>query len=226
MQANSVATRPVRSRRKDGAKPQQQIPVRRAGLVIPLAAAFAVAALALGAASQGARAAAKVTPAACVACHGAHGLSQTPGVPSLAGEPDQFLEWQLVLFRSGARDNPLMSPVAQKLSDDDIHALGQYFSDLKPPSPPAGKLDPDLMAAGVAVVQKYNCASCHGSNFAGKGETARLASQREDYIAKALQDFKSGARRGAGAAGAMSSVGFSMTKPEIKAAAYYLSHHP
>lgn len=221
-----MATSPVRSCRKDGAKPQQQIPAKRAGRVVPLAAIVAAVALALGAASQGARAAVQVKPAACVVCHGAHGISQAPGVPSLAGEPDQFLEWQMVLFRSGARDNPLMSPVAQKLSDDDIHALGQYFSGLKPPSPPAGKLDPDLMAAGVAVVQKYNCASCHGSNFAGNGEAARLASQREDYIAKALQDFKSGARRGTGAAGAMSSVGFGMTKPEIKAAAYYLSHHP
>jgi cytochrome c553 len=34
-----------------------------------------------------------------------------PGVPSLAGQTDQFIQWQLVFFRSGRRENPLMGPV-------------------------------------------------------------------------------------------------------------------
>ncbi len=217
---------PIRPRRTDGAKLPERARVKAARLFILLAATIAVAAPAVAAAPQVGDAAAKAKAAVCAACHGAGGLSQVPNIPSLAGEPDQFLEWQMVLFRSGAREDPLMSPIAQTLSDDDVQVLGRYFAALKPPKPPAGKLDPSLMAAGVSVMQKYNCASCHGDNFAGEGEAARLASQHEEYLAKALQDFKSGARRGAGAAGAMSGVAFGMTGPEIKAAAYYLSHHP
>ena len=39
----------------------------------------------------------------CVACHGENGISQTENIPSLAGQPDQFIQWQLVFFRSGTR---------------------------------------------------------------------------------------------------------------------------
>ena len=45
----------------------------------------------------------------CAACHGEKGISAMPGVPSLAGQTDQFIQWQLVFFRSGRRENPLMA---------------------------------------------------------------------------------------------------------------------
>ncbi len=32
----------------------------------------------------------------CVGCHGEDGISQTENIPSLAGQPDQFIQWQLV----------------------------------------------------------------------------------------------------------------------------------
>src|SRR6516162_155290 len=41
---------------------------------------------------------------ACAACHGENGISQIENTPSLAAEPDQFLQWQLVFFRSGAQE--------------------------------------------------------------------------------------------------------------------------
>jgi len=40
---------------------------------------------------------------ACAACHGADGVSQIELTPSLAGQPDEFVQWQLVYFRSGVR---------------------------------------------------------------------------------------------------------------------------
>lgn len=55
-------------------------------------------------------------------------------VPSLAAEPDQFLQWQLVFFRSGARKNKVMAPIADQLSNQDIRDLAAYFSSFKPPS--------------------------------------------------------------------------------------------
>ncbi|HEY0206243.1 MAG TPA: c-type cytochrome, partial [Acetobacteraceae bacterium] len=48
----------------------------------------------------------------CAACHGAQGVSDNPAIPSLAGQRDQFLQWQLVFFRSGRRANEIMGPMA------------------------------------------------------------------------------------------------------------------
>src|SRR3954451_2772068 len=36
----------------------------------------------------------------CAGCHGEAGISKTENIPSLAAQPDQFLQWQLVFFRS------------------------------------------------------------------------------------------------------------------------------
>jgi len=60
----------------------------------------------------------------CVGCHGEGGISQTENIPSLAGQPDQFIQWQLVFFRSGARKNELMQPVVEQINNEDIRNLG------------------------------------------------------------------------------------------------------
>lgn len=171
-------------------------------------------------------AAGRAAAGACAVCHGPDGVSSTQGVPSLAGQTDAFLEWQLVYFRSGARRSAAMAPSAASLSDADIRNLGAWFASLPPPKPPAGPLDAERMAAGVRVVEKYRCGSCHQRNFAGFDQAARIASQREDYLVKSLGDFKTGARRGGGGAGAMPDVAYPMTQDEIGAVAYYLSRHP
>ncbi len=64
----------------------------------------------------------------CVACHGKDGVSEMEKTPSLAGEPDQFLQWQLVFFRSGTRKSDQMSPIAADLSNEDIRNLSGYFA--------------------------------------------------------------------------------------------------
>ena len=171
-------------------------------------------------------AAGKAAAGACAVCHGADGISAMAGVPSLAGQTDAFLEWQLVYFRSGARRSDAMDPIAAKLSDADIRNLGAWFASLRPAPPPAGPLDGARMAAAVGAIEKYRCGSCHQRNFAGLDQAARIASQREDYLEKSLGDFKSGARRGGGGAGAMPDVAFPMSHDEIDAVAYYLSRHP
>jgi cytochrome c553 len=61
----------------------------------------------------------KEKAAQCTPCHGDAGVSQTENTPSLAGQPDQFLQWQLVFFRSGSRKNEIMQPMAEQLSNED-----------------------------------------------------------------------------------------------------------
>jgi len=69
----------------------------------------------------------------CAACHGENGISQTENTPSLAAQPDQFLQWQLVFFRSGARKNEIMAPIAEQLCNGDVRDLAAYFASLEPP---------------------------------------------------------------------------------------------
>lgn len=160
----------------------------------------------------------------CVGCHGENGVSQMENVPSLAGQLDQFIQWQLVYFRAGARKNEQMQPFVEQLSHEDIRNLGAYYASLPPPKPDADD-DPDLSKKGAQAAAGRRCASCHLDTYAGTRAAARIASQREDYIAKALRDYKSGVRSGGGQA-AMAEVAYPLSEEEIVALAHYLAHLP
>ncbi|MDH5191665.1 MAG: cytochrome c [Gammaproteobacteria bacterium] len=82
--------------------------------------------------SQAADAAAgKEKSAMCVGCHGPAGVSMNPEWPNLAGQKDKYVINQLKAFRGGERKNPLMTPIAAALSDQDIENLAAYYSGLK-----------------------------------------------------------------------------------------------
>jgi cytochrome c553 len=167
-------------------------------------------------------AAAKEKAEMCSACHGEGGISQTENIPSLAAQPDQFLQWQLVFFRGGSRKNEQMQPIAEQVSNEDIRLLGAYFASLTPPKPTSDD-DPDLSKKGAQAAAGRRCASCHTDNYAGTKAVARLAGQREEYLVKALHDYKSGARSG-GAGSAMTDVAYPLSEEEITALAHYLAH--
>jgi len=158
----------------------------------------------------------------CVACHGENGISRTDGIPSLAGQPDQFIQWQLVFFRSGARKNEQMQPIVEQISNEDIRNLGAYFASLDPPKSRPDD-DPALSQKGAQAAVGGRCASCHTDTFAGTKAVARIAGQREEYLIKALHDYKSGARSGGGVA-AMADVAYPLSEEEIAALAHYLAH--
>jgi cytochrome c553 len=158
-------------------------------------------------------------------------LRQTPKLeepsrkPALAAQPDQFLQWQLVYLRSGARKSEVMSPIAEQLGNEDIRDLAAFFASLQPPDVSAAKAPedhPDLTGAGKKAVVAGRCTSCHGEDFAGSKAVARIAGQREDYLLKALHDYKSGRRVGGGVA-AMAEVAYELSDEDITALAHYLS---
>jgi cytochrome c553 len=159
----------------------------------------------------------------CMACHGESGISQTETIPSLAGQPDQFIQWQLVFFRGGSRKNEQMQPIVEQINNDDIRNLGAYFASLTPPKPPAPDDDPDLSSKGAQAAAGRRCASCHTDTYAGTKAVARIAGQREEYLVKALHDYKSGVRSG-GAGAAMTDVAYPLSEEEITALAHYLAH--
>jgi cytochrome c553 len=159
----------------------------------------------------------------CAGCHGENGISQMENIPSLAGQPDQFIQWQLVYFRAGARKNEQMQPVVDQINNDDIRNLGAYFASLAPPKNPKADDDPGLSRKGAEAAVGRRCASCHADNYAGTKAVARVAGQREEYLVKALRDYKSGLRSGGGQA-AMADVAYPLSEEEITSLAHYLAH--
>ena len=90
----------------------------------------ALALVASTAASAGNPQAGKQKAVTCAACHGANGISNNPLWPNLRGQKEQYLIKQMKDFRSGARNDPSMSPMAKPLSDADIDNLAAYYSQL------------------------------------------------------------------------------------------------
>lgn len=168
-------------------------------------------------------AAGKAKAEMCAACHGENGISTMENIPSLAGQPDLFTQWQLIFFRAGTRKNEQMQPLVEDLTNEDVRNLGAYFASLPPPKGVTPDPDPDLSAKGKLSAAGRRCESCHIDNYAGAKATARVAGQREDYLVKALRDYKSGARAGGGMA-AMANIAFSLHDEEIPALAHYLAH--
>src|SRR4051795_10214544 len=105
-------------------------------------------ALATGSAQCAEAAAVKEKAEMCTACHGEAGISQPENIPSLAGQPDQFIQWQLVFFRGGARKNEQMQPIVEQLTNEDIRNLAAYFTSLAPPKATKPDDNPDLSKKG------------------------------------------------------------------------------
>src|SRR6185312_10428801 len=191
------------------------MPMMRSRFVVPVLYGFALGLSALTdfpAHAADAVAAGKEKAELCAGCHGDNGISQTENIPSLAGQQDQFIQWQLVFFRSGARKNEQMQPIVEQITNEDIRNLGAYFASLTPPKPPADD-NPDLSRKGAQAAVGRRCAACHTDSFAGTKAAARLAGQREEYLVKALHDFKEGKRVGAQAV--MADVAYPLSEEEI-----------
>lgn len=71
-----------------------------------------------------------ITP--CAACHGMTGKGRSNGkVPVLHGQNPTYLAAQLRDYRDGRRDNDVLKEMrffAQKLTDDEINALADFYA--------------------------------------------------------------------------------------------------
>lgn len=158
----------------------------------------------------------------CFACHGANGISTTPVTPSLAAQPAFYVTAQLAQFVAGKRKSEVMAPMAKTVAAGEVRALAEAIENLPPP-PPASATDSSSYERGKAVVAREHCDSCHQPDFSGIENAPRLAHQREDYLRKALLDFRAGARVGYGEP-VMPAVAAALSEPEIADLAHYLAH--
>jgi cytochrome c553 len=158
--------------------------------------------------------------APCLACHGEKGQSANPDVPSLGAQPKDYLLTEIYLFREKMRKVELMNEMTKGLTDDDLRAMSEAIAKLPAPVPVADAADAARIERAKALVAANRCNFCHTSTFAGQDQVPRLAAQREEYLLRALREYKSGARPGYEPT--MASVVQPMKDADFVDLAYYL----
>ncbi|HEY4985768.1 MAG TPA: c-type cytochrome [Bradyrhizobium sp.] len=161
----------------------------------------------------------RITP--CFGCHGEHGQSVIDLTPSLGAQQAPYLLIQLFMFREKLRTFEPMNDMAKALSDDDLRVFSDFIAQLPKPVPPDDAGDPARMARAKALATQFRCNSCHRPDFSGGDNVPRIASQREDYLAKTLAEYKDNSRHGYD--GTMADVMGSVSGEQIADLAYFLA---
>ncbi len=163
---------------------------------------------------------------ACVSCHGAAGNSTIVQNPKLAGQPAAYIAKQLADFKTPQRNNPVMSPIAKNLSEEEMMNIAAFLEKQTPKPGAARNKDTieqgkKIFRAGIAEKSVPACASCHGADGGGiPVQFPRLAGQHQDYTVTALTNFRSGARNNSPQ---MTTIAKRMSDDEIKAVADYVA---
>ena len=142
----------------------------------------------------------RLADSSCAGCHGANGISASPGVPNLAGQRPVYLYFELRAYQSGVRGDSAMNNAVKFLNDDALVKVAAYFASLDPAQPrPASGLaavvpKPDALQAGKSAAAA--CTGCHGE--AGITKTPGMPSLvglDPKYFVTAINDYKTGQRK-------------------------------
>lgn len=163
---------------------------------------------------------------ACVGCHGAAGNSTITQNPKLGAQHAEYVTKQLVDFKSGQRNNPIMGGIAKGMSEQDMKNVAAYLD--KQESKPGAAKNKDtveagkkIYRAGIAEKSVPACAGCHGASGAGiPAQFARLAGQHQDYTTAQLTAFRQGARKNSVQ---MTTITKRMSDDEIQAVSDYIA---
>lgn len=78
--------------------------------------------------AEGDAQAGKQLASSCAGCHGETGNSIVPSFPKLAGQHATYLNKQLLAFKNGTRQAPMMAPLAMGLSDKNRADLAKFYA--------------------------------------------------------------------------------------------------
>ena len=177
--------------------------------------------------------------AMCIGCHGIKGYQasfpEVYKVPMISGQGANYLSSALQAYRKGDRKHPTMRAVAVTLTDQDIADLSAYYSvhgvvaGAELPAKPANEASAEVQA----LLNKANCASCHGANYNKPVDPSypKIGGQHADYLFVALKSYKND---NAGNANAkvgrahpiMGAMAKQYTNAELKTMSNYLASLP
>ena len=161
--------------------------------------------------------------AVCSACHGADGNSVVGLWPSLAGQNEKYLLKQLRLVKSGDRVIDSLVGLLDNLDDSDLEDISAFYASKKNK---VGQVEESKLELGRKLYYAGNlekgvpsCSACHSPRGLGNGPAAYplLSGQQPDYVAKALKDYRSGARINEDPSKIMAAIAYKLDDTEIEA---------
>jgi len=156
----------------------------------------------------------------CAACHGENGIPQEKTTPVIWGQYQGYLYLVLRDYKSGARKNDIMSPLAETLAREDMMALALYFSQKRWPDLQQPAAPPDVAARAIRANGSVGCTGCHQGQYQGEGTQPRVAGQYREYLQQTMLDFRTRAR---GNNPGMTDLMKSLTPHDVSALAAWLS---
>lgn len=164
----------------------------------------------------------------CSGCHAIPGYTNaypTYHVPRLGGQHPDYIVEALKAYKTGKRNHDTMVANAANLSDEDMQNIAAFLSQFTS--------NDEILdvwgdaSAGEAKANEKGCIGCHKADGESLMPTIpRLAGQFEDYLIKALKDYRSGARQN-DTMSAPNGIASTLTDQEIAdLAAFYSSQKP
>ncbi len=169
--------------------------------------------------------------AMCIGCHGIKGYQasfpEVYKVPMISGQSAKYIAAALQAYKKGERKHPTMRGIADTLNDQDIADLSAYYSahgadDAAPAARTVKAPSPQV----AALLNKANCASCHGADFSKPIDPTypKLGGQHADYLFVALKAYKVDNNPKVGRSNAiMAGMAKQYTNAELKLLANYMA---
>ena len=210
--------------------------LRRAGLLVAVIAAYLVAGTALAQAPAAARAP-DTLEQRVVACSSCHARKNGPEAffPRISGKPAGYLYNQLINFREGRRQYPLMTYMVDHLPDAYLKEIAEYYSAQHLPPPPVQAVDVSaavlergrvLVTQGDPALKVPACVACHGERLTGvQPAIAGLAGLPRDYINAQFGNWRNHTRR-ALAPDCMGEVANRLSLADVNAVANWIAQRP
>ena len=170
--------------------------------------------------------------AMCIGCHGIKGYQasfpEVYKVPMISGQSAKYIASALNAYKKGERKHPSMRGIAETLSEQDMADLAAYYSGhgVVAGSEAPAKPVKEASAEVQALLNKANCASCHGANFSKPIDPSypKIGGQHADYLFVALKSYKTDNNPKVGRGNAiMGGMAKQYTNAELKVLANYLS---
>jgi len=208
---------------------------------------FALLLLAAGAASAAPQAAGRPSPPdtlaqrllACTSCHARVDARGNPVndsyFPRLQGKPAGYLYNQLLNFREGRRQYPLMTYLVEHLPDAYLREIAGHFASLPPAAHAleAPAVSPQVLERGRQLVVNGDsarkipaCVACHGQRLTGvEPAIPGLLGLPRDYLNAQFGAWRNKARR-AHAPDCMAEITARMSLEDVNAASSWLAAQP
>jgi len=173
---------------------------------------------------------------ACAACHGNAGRATNDGYfPRIAGKPAGYLYNQLINFRDGHRQYPMMTYMVDQMPDAYLKELADYFASQHLPYPPpqvatapAPQLERgrQLALTGDASRKLPACAACHGQKLTGAAPAIPgLIGLSRDYLNAQFGSWRNKTRR-TPAPDCMAEIATRLSPDDVSAVAAWLAAQP